>query len=225
MSAGAVLPLLMLSSCRPAAGPLHRSVTVETPTALLSALERLSVSIDREPAFLTAPLVELGRELKSAVSSCCGVQLTIVTELGLPITLTHFDADADLSTIDTSLRVSLAALTNSGAGGHITFYGVRRGAFVDLAADLSFVLESVNADETSTSPAISLDRHLEPSSRQPSLLGTEEVSIVNRAIGMLIGRGRTPVEAEAELVLGAREAEMPLPAFADHSIRRAQPAR
>jgi len=209
---------------RPAAGPPHRSMTVETPAALLSALHRLSASIDQEPVFLTLPLAALGRELEAAVSSYLGVQLTVFTELGLPITLTHVDADTNLSTITTSLRVSLAALTSGEASGHITFYGGRRGSLVDLAADLSFVLGSAGPDGVSSPAPISLDEHLHPSSMQASLVGAEEVSVVNRAIGVLIGWGRTPAEAEAELVLGAQEAAVSLPAFAHQTLLLAHPA-
>lgn len=198
---------------------------MEIPTALLIALERLSESVDQTPAFLTAPLVELGRELEGAVGNIVGVQVTIFTELGLPITLTDFGSETDLSTIATSLRVPLEALTSWGSTGHITFFGGRRGSFVDLAADLTFVLGSVRPDGAWPPVTISVDEHLQPSSTQASLVGTEEASMVNRAIGLLIGRGRTPDEAETELVVGAQDAGLSMPAFADRILRLAQSTR
>ncbi len=203
----------------------HRSITVETPAALLGALQQLCAAIDQEPAVLTAPLVELGRELKAAVSSHLGVQVTIVTEQGLPVTLTDFAPETDVSTIATSLRLPLAALTRNGACGHITFYGGRPGSLVDLAADLSFVLGSAGSGGAWSPVSISLDEHRQPSTVNSSLVGAEEASMVNRAIGLLIGRGRTPEEATAALVLGAQEANLSLPAFAEQTIRLAQPAR
>jgi hypothetical protein len=197
---------------------------VETPAALLSALERLCASIDQEPVYLIKPLVELARELELAVHTYVGIEVTVMTQLGPPITLSDFAADTDPQTIVTSLRLPMAALTSGGSDGHVTFFGTRRGAFVDLAADLGFVLGTVGLGGTTPSPvAISLDQDLRPANPTASLDGAEEASTVNRAIGLLIGRGRTPDEAEAELVQGAQDAELAVVEYAHETLRLAEP--
>jgi hypothetical protein len=196
---------------------------VETPAALLSALERLCASIDQEPVFLIKPLVELARELELAVHTYVGIEVTVFTHLGLPITLSDFAADTDPQVIVTSLRLPLAALTRGSSDGHVTFFGTRRGAFVDLAADLGFVLGTVGMGGTSSLVPIILDQNLRPANSTASLEGAEEASTVNRAIGLLIGRGRTPDEAEAELVLGAQAAQLAVVDYAHETLRLAEP--
>lgn len=197
---------------------------METPAALLNALERLCASIDLEPVFLIKPLVELARELERAVHTYVGIEVTVFTPLGLPITLSDFAADTDPRTIATSLRLPLAALTSGGSDGHVTFFGTRRGAFVDLAADLGFVLGMVGIRSTApVSVPISLDQDLPPMNPTASLEGAEEASTVNRAIGLLIGRGRTPDEAEVELVLGAQAAQLAVVEYAHETLRLAEP--
>ena len=198
---------------------------METPAALLTALERLCASIDLEPVFLIKPLVELARELELAVHEYVGIEVTVFTQLAMPITLSDFAADTDPHSIATSLRLPLAALTSGGSDGHVTFFGTRRGAFVDLAADLGFVLGLAGVGGTDPSPVpISLDQDLPPTNPKASLEGAEEASTINRAIGLLIGRGRTPDEAEAELVQGAQAAQLPVVEFAHETLRHAQPS-
>jgi len=72
----------------------------------------------------------------------------------------------------------------------LVLYAGRAGAFVDLAADLALLTGTDLGD-------VVLDRHLTPPPNGGPVL--ERESIINQAIGVLIGRGRTPQQAWAHL--------------------------
>ncbi len=81
----------------------------------------------------------------------------------------------------------------------IVLYAERPGAFVDLAADVSWLAG------TDRSGAV-LDRHLDPppwsglaETRVVAGGGVEAESAVNQALGFLIASGRTPEQASADL--------------------------
>jgi hypothetical protein len=90
--------------------------------------------------------------------------------------------------------VPLDPLSGVDAGRVVVFYAGHPGAFVDLAADLQRV-------HGLDGPAV-LDDHLTDTCDPPrpcGITGLEELSDINRAIGVLITRGHTPAEAHAEL--------------------------
>ena len=80
----------------------------------------------------------------------------------------------------------------SKTGSTIIFYAGVPGAFVDLAADLSYSLGlppgTVVLDEDTAAPL-----------SESGLTGAAESSTVNQAIGVLIDRGYTPATAGAHL--------------------------
>lgn len=89
----------------------------------------------------------------------------------------------------------------------LIFYAGTAGAFVDLAADLEYALTEERRDG-SVGAAIELDRDLPPRTTETGLTGLEELSLLNRASGVLIGRGVEPWAAMEELESRARAAEL-----------------
>jgi len=136
----------------------------------------------------------------------------------------------------TSLRLPLR-LIDAGfeIGSRVVYYASIRGAFVDMATDLTYALTpggtgprsaptrspvpdgdghaaAVGADGQ---PAgISLDTDLPPSSHTFGLSGLSELSTINRAVGMMIDRGHHPGEVHATLRRHAAAAGLAPHAFA-----------
>jgi hypothetical protein len=115
---------------------------VDFPTVLLRDLLQLSSSVGLDDDALTTPLVSLVEGLQTAVPSYRGLHLTIV-DSGHPVSLTAFLPVQDGDSINTSLRVAFAAL---GPGfdreSGVVFYAATPGAFVDLAADFGYALDT-----------------------------------------------------------------------------------
>ena len=134
-------------------------------------------------------LYDFTAALEAAVPSYLGLQLTIV-EHDHPVTLTRIATDR---TAHTSLRLPLTALDpRSDPKSRVILYAATAGAFVDLAADLSYVLQE--GDDR-----IVLDADLPPSTLVSGTTGLYELSTSNRAIGLLIGRGQHPTDARATI--------------------------
>lgn len=166
---------------------------MDLSAALASDLAALTAALDVPGADLGGLLTGLSHTLRRAVPSCVGLSLTVVVD-GDPFTLGTVAVDASVAT---SMRLPLAPLALLGSAGVVVFYATRAGAFVDLAADADFVLGAGRAV---------LDDDLEPAARHPGLGGLDDLSLVNRAIGFLIGGGHTPAEATAELDRRAHQA-------------------
>ncbi|MBM7799390.1 hypothetical protein JOE57_002311 [Microlunatus panaciterrae] len=92
----------------------------------------------------------------------------------------------------TSLRLDLHELTGAEPPSRICLYAAVPGAFVDLAADIRHALRL-------TDGSIGLDETKTPTSLTSGLNGLAELSAINQAIGILIGRGHPPGHAHREL--------------------------
>jgi hypothetical protein len=129
--------------------------------------------------------------------------------------------------IATSLRLPLRTLSPTfDSRSRMIFYAATLGAFVDLAADLGHALHApaLSADspdraegpgggrppsdgqhdepehgELADERAIVLDADLPPHTLVARLTGLDEISAINRAVGMLIEQGHHPDEAHATL--------------------------
>ena len=169
------------------------------------------------------------RELERAVASYRGLQLTIIST-GFPVVLTAF-ADGHNGAVLTSLRVPLI-LVDSGfaAGSQVVFYASTSGAFVDLAADLTYALARVprppgeNGDHPAQ-PSIRLDADLPPDGHTFSLSGVAELSAVNRAVGVLIDQGNHPDDAHETLRGHAARAGLEPHAWAARLLQRTRAPR
>jgi hypothetical protein len=129
-------------------------------------------------------------DLMTAVPSFLGLTMTIPPACGdgdwVGVTLNLLPPILAES-VNTTVLVPLNALGISGPGGSVVFYAARPGAFVDLAADTRFAY-GLNGQ-------VALDQHL-PSPDKPlgrsGVFGRAEAGSINRAIGVLMGRGHTP---------------------------------
>ena len=143
-------------------------------TVLIAQLHELSSDIGVDDAALQAPLTSVTVVLEAAVASYVGMQLTVV-ELGHPVTLTAIGTDR---TARTSLRLLLGVFgPRFDPKSRVILYAAAPGAFVDLAADLSYAVHQREGDHR-----IILDVDTPPSSVS-GVSGLHELSTINRAIG------------------------------------------
>ena len=202
---------------------------MDFPTVLLRDLLHLSSSIGLDDDALGAPLVTLVEGLRTAVPSYRGLHLTMVNN-SHPISLTAFLPPQDGASIKTSLRIGFQAL-GPGFGGQnrVVFYAATPGAFVDMAADFEYALDTPTT--TPSHPAksvdssnddaqhsrslhdgdghgldrcdghrpIVLDADLPPPTTTSGLVGLDELSMVERAVGIMIDHGHHPDRAHATL--------------------------
>jgi hypothetical protein len=217
------------------ADPLARSITVDFPTVLLRDLLQLSSSVGLDDDAITEPLGTLMEDLRTAVPSFRGLRLT-VADKGHPVSLTAFLPIHDGDSISTSLHVRFAAL-GSGFDGEsrVVFYATTPGAFVDLAADFAYALDTPTAStpvgsadsadgdgrhgsdptdgdgqhpddqpdgdghHSDSDRLIVLDADLPPPTTRSGLVGLDERSTIDRALGVLIDQGHHPDGDQATL--------------------------
>jgi hypothetical protein len=176
---------------------------VDLPDALLAHLHDLTVSIGEDDQGLDDALLALTTALRSTAASYCGFQLTIV-EHEWPVTLTAFTGGHEVQ-LATSLRLPLGLVSPTVDGeSRVVFYAGMPGAFTDLAADLSHALGGIPVDQRSSAAdragsvesrvdghrrMIELDADLSPLSRVSGLTGLPELTVLNRAVGMLVDQG------------------------------------
>ena len=216
---------------------------MDFPTVLLRDLLQLSSSIGLDDDALGAPLVTLVGELKAAVPSYRGLHLTIA-ENGYPVSLTAFHPSQDDDSIKTSLRVGFAALGPGFDGGsRVVFYAATPGAFVDMAADFAYALDTstttqrhpARSDDSSDRHIqhsrdrcdghrpIVLDADLPPPTTTSGLVGPDQVSTVDRAVGIMIDHGHHPDHAHATLRRDAAAAGVEPHIYAARLVRPAPP--
>lgn len=135
-------------------------------------------------------------DAKSAVPSYLGLTVTAGPD-STPLTLTVMD-DAHPGDVVTSVLMPMPDDSADGAVPVVVIlYAARPGAFVDLAADLSWLTGRQLTDFT-------LDRHLSLPAEPFASGSVQGSSLINQAIGVLLARGYTPEQAELEI--GARAA-------------------
>jgi hypothetical protein len=207
---------------------------VDLPAALLAHLHDLTVSVGEDDQDLGDTLLALTTALHSTTTSYCGFQLTIV-EHDSPVTLTTFSDGHDVP-LGTSLRLPLGLVSSTVDGeSRVVFYAGVPGAFTDLAADLSHALGGVPVDQRSYAAdsadpgepgvdghrkVIMLDADLSPLSRASGLTGIAELTVLNRAIGMLVDQGHDIEQAHQLLRRDAAAAEVEPQTYAARIIGR-----
>ena len=166
---------------------------MDTPTLLIDDIHNLFSDLAVPDGFAEQPveleklLTALTEAVKSAAPSYRGLALTLIIDKQ-PVSLTSAEV-GNTSDIATSLRLWLAWIPSLGAGSRITFYASTPGTFVDLAADLAFVLDS---------ESLRLDEDI-PSVLVSDLTGVGRLSAINRAVGVLVSHGHTTDSAQREL--------------------------
>jgi hypothetical protein len=207
---------------------------VDLPAALLAHLQDLTASIGQDDQDLDDTLAALTAALLATAATYCGLRLTIV-EAQWPVTLTAF-TDGHDAPVGTSLRLPLALVSpTADKESRVVFFAITAGAFTDLAADLSYALGGVPVDQASPGVdgvdqrgihvdgrrrAIELDVDLPLLSRVSGLAGLAELTVLNRAIGMLVAQGHDIEQAHQLLRLDAAAAEVEPHIYAARILRR-----
>jgi hypothetical protein len=216
------------------ADPLPRSASVDLPAAVLTHLQDLTVSIGEDDQDLDDTLAALTAALLATAATYCGLRLTIV-ETQWPVTLTAF-TDGHDAPVGTSLRLPLALVSpTADKESRVVFFAITAGAFTDLAADLSYALGGIPVDQASPAVdgvdqsgihvdgrrrAIELDIDLPLLSRVSGLTGLAELTVLNRAIGMLIAQGHNIEQAHQLLRRDAAAAGVEPHVYAVRILRR-----
>jgi hypothetical protein len=165
---------------------------------LAADLAALSQALDGD-ADLETTVRDFAAAAKLAVTSYLGMTITI-TAGGHKVSLDVPEHARAAHEIGASLLIPLDDTTVTEAGSSLVLYAATPGAFVDLAADLTYALH-VGPD------TLVLDAHLTPSFKNVGLDGLADMTHINQAIGILIERGHTPAGARAELQHLAGQAE------------------
>jgi hypothetical protein len=169
---------------------------VEISTTLSTDLKNLLLVLNMPELELERSLGSLQRDVQQAVSSFVGLSISVVVS-GQLVTLTSVD-EGEVESIASSLAVPIVLTAANDSSSELVLYASNPGAFVDMAADLSYALAPASGK-------IRLDEHLHPDVTESGLAGVEELAMVNRAQGVLIGRGLTPEGAQDHLDRKARQ--------------------
>lgn len=163
---------------------------MDVPRALSEQLSALTDALDDPGTDLQAVLAVLVDDLRAVVPSFLGLRMTLRLG-GDPITLTAIDADRETAA-SASLQLPLDELAGAGPDSVVVFYAGSPGAFVDLAVDTrrAYGLDG----------QVVLDSHLIPATDASGVTGLDDLTAINRAVGVLIDQGHHPDEANGELL-------------------------
>lgn len=163
-------------------------MTFSTPLA--ADLHALTATLDDRTIDIAATLTSLGDAAAAGIESYLGLNATLTdTETGDGSEVQLSTMPGHDAAIGSSVLLSLA-----GHGAHLAglapavvlvLYAAAPGAFVDLAADLAWI-----TGQHLTS--FHLDEHVNPPNAEPAATSLPAMSMINQAIGELLGRGRTP---------------------------------
>jgi hypothetical protein len=165
-----------------------------TITAALAAdLRLLTATLDEPGADIAHTLQLLAADTAAGVPSYLGLSVT-ATRSGPPFTSTHLLDDVVNGDVATSLRLRLPGHRDGRSPPTVVIilYAGSPGAFVDLAADLAWLTARPLTD-------FALDQHLTIPAKSLTEGQLRADSTTNQAIGVLIGRGYTPQQADWEL--------------------------
>lgn len=177
---------------------------------------------------LAAQLATLGSsavELPEAIDKLHGTLLAVVpSAVGLSITVHISEIDLTLTTLpdgvrpETSLRVPLSLWADFETGSEVVFYASTPGALVDLAAELGWALElNITWSSQVADHMLVVDQHLAPLA---GMSGLDDLSAINRAVGVLLSRGRSPRNAVDDLKTAATRADSSIGAAANALLAR-----
>jgi hypothetical protein len=160
--------------------------------ALAADLGILTAALDEPGADVLRSLHQLGVDAQAAVPTYLGLSVTVDGSDPRFTFTTLEDGTAD--DIRTSLRLMLPGVGDGRASPPVAlvFYAGTPGTFVDLSADLAWVTGRPPSD-------FALDQHLSVPVGSGTGTYLRTASVINQAIGVLIGRGHTPGQARREL--------------------------
>ena len=174
----------------------------ETTPALAATLALLTVALDDPGADVAASMAAFAAEAHAAIGSYLGLTVSISAGAGAAVTFTMLADSEQTPAICASLRMLLPDVASTGAdgvGAALILYAGRSGAFVDLAADLAWLTGRELTDFV-------LDQQLQLPAQPDGTLALLTASLIDQAIGVLMGRGYTPDQARRELDADAARA-------------------
>jgi hypothetical protein len=152
---------------------------------LAAALASLTEALDEPGSDIAATVEQLGADARVAVHSYLGLTISVPTD-GDPVSFTALTGPGPAEPMPTSLRMGLPPGADPGAADGSTMslilYAGIPGAFVDLAADLSWLTGT-------SSDAFVLDQDLTLPTDTIGAYGLTTRSIINQAVGVLLGSG------------------------------------
>ena len=160
--------------------------------ALAADLGILTATLDEPGADVLHSLHQLGVDAQAAVPTYLGLSVTVDSSDPRFTFTTLEDGTAD--DIRTSLRLTLPGVSDGRASPSValTLYAGTPGTFVDLTADLAWLTGRPPSD-------FPIDQHLSVPAGSNAGTYLRATSVINQAIGVLIGRGCTPGQAHQEL--------------------------
>ncbi len=180
------------------------------PAGLAAELHLLTQALDLPGVDVAATLIRLAVDAQTAVASYLGLSVAITANRS-EFDFTVLCDGAQPEDVQASLLIPLSTVaadaSKSSASVALILYAGRPGAFVDLAADLAFITERTLAD-------FRLDEHLVLPATYSEPTALTAMSTINQALGVLIGRGSTPEQAERDLSKRATTAGIGLAAAA-----------
>lgn len=184
-------------------------------SALSAELALLTQALDLPGVDVAETLTSLAADSRTAADSFVGLSVAITTDL-TTFDFTVLDEGVQAEHIRSSLLVPLTGArdencaveaTTSPASITLVFYATTPGAFIDLAADLAWLTGLALSD-------FRLDEHRTLPPGHTSSKSPRAMSTINQALGVLIGQGATPDQAERDLAARAADAGIDLPAAA-----------
>ena len=160
--------------------------------ALAADLGILTAALDEPGADVMHSLHQLGVDAQAAVPTCLGLRIT-VDGSDPPFTFSTLE-DGAADDVRTSLRLTLPGVGDGRASPSVALilYAGTPGTFVDLTADLAWLTGRPPSD-------FALDQHLSVPAGSDAGTYLRAASVIDQAIGVLIGRGYTPGQAHREL--------------------------
>lgn len=173
---------------------------MEINAALAAELAILTEALDDPDADIADGLVRVAADARAAVASYLGL-MVIVAGTDPPITFAAVDGDVEPGDIRASLQLPAPSGERDGgvSGVSLILFAGVAGAFVDLAADLCWLTGRRLAD-------VGLDQHLSVLIDGHAADTLHAGSVINQALGVLIGRGCTLEQADRELDTRAADA-------------------
>lgn len=166
---------------------------MEIAAALAADLTVLAAAPDDPAIDLRKHLALLMADIRLAVRSYLGLKMTVRAG-GSQLHAAVWEDAARQQDAQSSLRLTLPAVEPVGLAeqGELVLYAGTSGAFVDMAADLSWLTGKLLTDFV-------LDDDLSIVDAVSELPGVVASSTLNQAIGVLIGAGCTAADAVVEL--------------------------
>jgi hypothetical protein len=169
--------------------------------ALAADLDILTAALDDPGADVLHTLQQLGIDAQATVRAYLGLSVTVAGS-DPPFTFTVLEDGAVAADVRTSLWLTLPGVgvgVGVGVGDGraapsvaLILYAGTPGTFVDLTADLAWLTGRPPSDFV-------LDQHLSGPARPDAGIYLRTASVINQAIGVLIGRGYTLEQAHREL--------------------------